>query len=63
MGPAQTVALCFGAAFGLGEGLTGQAYVPPTKDASMPTWLTHVLAGHVRRFLRFAASRPELHSS
>lgn len=59
-GAAQVAALHFGAVYGVGEGITGQAYALPTKDAGLRTLPLAAIAGHVGRFLRFAATRPDL---
>lgn len=59
-GAAQVAALQFGAQYGVGEGLTGRAYALPTKDQRIQTLPLAAIAGHVGRFLRFAATRPDL---
>jgi len=59
-GAAQVAVLHFGAVYGVGEGMTGQAYALPTKDAHVRTLSLAAIAGHVGRFLRFAATRPDL---
>ena len=59
-GAAQVATLRFGAAYGVGEGLTGQAYALPTKDERIRTLSSAAVAGHVGRFLRFAATRRDL---
>jgi hypothetical protein len=49
-----------GAIYGQGEGLQGDSYAIPTKDASLRTLPLHTIATYVDRFLDFARVRPEL---
>jgi hypothetical protein len=49
-----------GALMGYGEGLQGSSYGIPTKDESIRTLPLSAIAGHVRTFLEFARSRPDL---
>ena len=49
----------YGAVYGVGEGLTGNAYALPTKNKSIqPLSLTHI-EGAIRRFLEVARSMPD----
>lgn len=47
-----------GAIYGQGEGLQGQSYAIPTKDAHLRTLPVPVIASYVARFLAFARARP-----
>ena len=50
----------YGAVYGQGEGMQGNSYAIPTKDAnlrSLPLWDVKI---RVERFLGFARSRPDL---
>jgi hypothetical protein len=49
-----------GAIYGQGEGLQGQSYGIPTKDANIETLPLDAVRGHVMRFLDFARAHPEL---
>jgi hypothetical protein len=65
-GTAKTALDHYGAVYGRGEGMQGHAYAIPTKDGRdranlrdpAQTLPLAVIAGHVRTFLQFAASRP-----
>ncbi len=49
-----------GAKIGVGEGLAGNSYALPTKDADIRTLPLREVARYVRRFIDFARSRPDL---
>jgi hypothetical protein len=49
-----------GAVRGQGDGLQGQSYAIPTKDERIETLPLEAIRPYVRRFLAFAASRPDL---
>jgi len=49
-----------GARYGVGIGPTGNAYAIPTKDAKLKTLPLSIIASHVRDFLEYARSHPEL---
>lgn len=49
-----------GAIYGQGEGLQGNAYAIPTKDAHLRTLPLDVVRAYVERFKAFAATRPDL---
>ena len=49
-----------GAERGVGEGLTGNSYALPTKDARIKTLSLDVIRGHVDTFLTVARQRPDL---
>lgn len=59
-GAAVTAYLCYGAVRGVGEGIRGRSYAIPTKDERIRTLPLSMIAEHVRRFLAYAASRPDL---
>lgn len=59
-GAARDAVTYFDADLGVGEGLTGRAYALPTKDASIRTLPIDRIAVYARRFMDFAASRPDL---
>ncbi len=59
-GAARDAQAFFGAEPGVGEGLQGQSYALPTKDARIRTLSIPDIRAHVDRFLAFAASRPDL---
>jgi hypothetical protein len=48
-----------GAIYGRGEGLQGNSYAIPTKDANLRTLPLDVIANHVVFFLEFALAHPE----
>ncbi len=50
----------FGAVWGQGEGLQGQSYAIPTKDAEIRTLKLFLIQYYVGRFLEFAAANPNL---
>lgn len=50
----------YGAIYGQGEGLQGQSYGLPTKDANIRSLPLSEVAKSVERFLLFARSKPEL---
>ena len=49
-----------GAERGVGEGLTGNSYALPTKDARIQTLALDAIRGHVDTFLIVARQRPDL---
>lgn len=49
-----------GAVYGQGVGYQGNSYAIPTKTASLSVMHLNAIHGHVRDFLRFAQSRPDL---
>lgn len=49
-----------GAVYGVGVGLTGNAYAIPTKDAHLDTLPLDVVHGHVDTFLSYACAHPDL---
>lgn len=49
-----------GAVYGCGEGLQGNAYAIPTKNARLQTFSLGSIAAHVATFLDFALTHPEL---
>ena len=49
-----------GAIYGRGEGLQGNSYAIPTKDARIRTLPLAAIQTHVDRFLKFASDHPEL---
>lgn len=49
-----------GAIYGQGEGLQGESYAIPTKDAHLHTLPLNIIAVYVGRFLAFADARPDL---
>lgn len=48
------------AIYGRGEGLQGNCYAIPTKDAQLRTLSIDDIANHVCHFLEFALSHPEM---
>lgn len=59
-GAALTACKKFGARYGFAEGLTGDSYALPTVRHDLLRMPLDQIAGHVARFIRFAASKPEL---
>jgi hypothetical protein len=49
-----------GAIYGQGTGLQGNSYAIPSKDGQLRTLPLAVIARHVRTFIAFARSRPDL---
>lgn len=49
-----------GAIYGQGEGLQGDSYALPTKDASLRAIPLPILRGYVNSFLQFARDRSDL---
>lgn len=49
-----------GAAWGVGEGLTGNAYAIPTKDANLKPRRLREIRASVERFVAFARAHPDL---
>lgn len=49
-----------GAIYGQGEGLQGNSYGIPTKDARIRTLPLHIIAVYVRHFKEFAAANPDM---
>lgn len=58
-GAAHDATTLFGAAHGIGEGLTGQCYALPTKYFTIKTRPLIHIENSVRTFLKVAASMPE----
>lgn len=50
----------YGAEYGIGEGLTGDSYALPTKDAHIQTLPYHKIDKAIARFLAFAKEHPEM---
>lgn len=59
-GAAKAAVREHGAKYGVGEGLTGNAYALPTKDVAIRTLPLENLRRHVDLFIRFAKEHPEL---
>lgn len=59
-GAALTAARKFHARFGVAEGLTGLCYALPTVGRRMSRMPLRDVEEHCRRFVRFAATRPDL---
>lgn len=49
-----------GAIYGQGEGLQGNAYAIPTKDAALRQLPIEIIRSYVARFKKFAAAHPEM---
>lgn len=50
----------YGAVYGVGEGLRGNSYALPTKDAHLRRLPLDAILGHVNRFKDFARTRLDL---
>ena len=59
-GAALHAARTYGAVYGVGEGLTGNAYAIPTKGKQLQILPLADIHKSVDEFLRFAVSRPDL---
>ena len=59
-GAARTAREQYGAKFGQGEGLTGEAYAIPTKYDPSRTLPLNAIKGHVDKFLTFAREHPNM---
>ena len=59
-GAAKTAHREYGIPWHFGEGMRGRAYALPTKDDHIRSLPMHAVAEHVRTFLDFARSRPDL---
>lgn len=59
-GAALTAMRKFGAQYGVAEGLTGQTYALPTVGRRLSRMPLRDVEAHCRKFVRFAASRPDL---
>ena len=59
-GAALTARLEYGAAYGVGEGMTGNAYALPTKDFQLRPRQLAAIAQSVDKFLACARSHPHL---
>ena len=59
-GAARTAFREFGAKWEIGEGLTGQSYALPTKDANLQVLKIEEIKAHVDKFIAFAKEHPEL---
>jgi len=53
----------YGAIYGQGIGLQGRSYAIPTKDEHLKVLPLHAIATHVRQFVAFAQSHPDLRFS
>jgi len=51
----------FGAAWGVGVGLTGNSYALPTKDRFIETLPLDVIRDYIFEFIAFARDNPHLH--
>lgn len=60
-GAAYTARTRYGAQYGKGEGLSGESYAIPTKDAHLRTLSLETIRGYVIRFLEFAEVHREYH--
>lgn len=49
-----------GAIYGRGEGIQGNSYAIPTKDANLKSLPLEIIANHIVYFLEFAYAHPEL---
>ncbi|TCU34133.1 hypothetical protein EV129_113117 [Rhizobium azibense] len=49
-----------GAIYGQGEGLQGNSYAIPTKDANLRTLSLDAIANHIVTFLEFALEHPDM---
>ena len=58
-GAALHAARQHGAQYGIGIGLTGNAYAIPTKDERLRVLPLDTIAGHIRDFTMFAHQHPE----
>lgn len=61
LGSAAEAHRTHGAEWGVGKGLTGNAYAIPTKDAALLPLELKEIHRHVQRFLRFVAEHPSWH--
>jgi hypothetical protein len=59
-GGASLFARAFGAKDGIGDGLQGQTYAIPIKDASMQTLTIDDIIPYIERFHKFVKRHPEL---
>ena len=59
-GAAKTAQQKFGARHGVAEGLTGQSYALPTVGKHLSRMPIEDIGHHIKRFLDFALSRPDL---
>jgi hypothetical protein len=59
-GAALTARLEYGARNGIGVGRNGHAYAIPTKSATLAVLPLDVIEEHVREFIAYARSHPEL---
>ena len=50
----------YGAQYGIGEGITGNAYAIPTKDENIKTLPLNRIEEHVKKFLEFAKNNPKM---
>lgn len=51
---------CYGAVYGVGEGLTGRSYALPTKDAQLKSLSIEQIGERVDRFFQFAKAHKEM---
>ncbi len=59
-GAAKHARLYYGAEYGVGKGLQGNAYALPTKDEKLASLSLERIAGYAREFIEFARQHPEL---
>ena len=59
-GSAVTARRDWGAAWGVGVGLSGSSYAIPTKGTKLEVLPLPVIQGYVNSFLEFACAHPEL---
>lgn len=58
-GAAKVAHVSFGAKYGVGRGMTGNAYAIPTKDRRIQTLPFEEVAANIAQFLKFAHANPE----
>jgi hypothetical protein len=59
-GAASIARLQYGAIYGQGEGLQGQSYAVPTKDAALKVLPLRTIKMHVDKFLKFAERNSDI---
>ncbi len=59
-GAALEARLRHGAAYGVGEGLSGRSYAIPTKDERLRTRSLSAIQESVERFMKYAVEHPEM---
>ena len=60
LGAAKTARMLYGAIYGVGEGLQGNSYAIPTKDANIKTLDLADIQEGVDRFIKFARNSQDL---